>query len=156
MYRAAARILARPDEAEDACQEALVAAFSSRVYDSDRPFGPWLFGILNKVCLKRLRTLRRRREVPIEVEPASGGEPLPALSGEEDQAKLRAALDALEPRDRFLVVARFYERRSNVEIARELGMTPGAVGVALFRALEKLRRRANAPSGDPPHEGIDR
>lgn len=146
LYRAAERILGRAHEAEDACQEALVAAFRAiDRFDRTRPIEPWLFGILDRVCLKKLRSRRRRREVPLEAAPEVPSETVLAADSEEDRARLRDSLDSLPPRDRFLVVARHYQGLSNQEIARALGLTPNAVGVALFRAMERLRRKAASP-----------
>ena len=50
-------------------------------------------------------------------------------------------LDQLSETDREILVLRHYEGLKLKEIARRLGLTPGAVYTRLFRALEKLRQQ---------------
>lgn len=50
-----------------------------------------------------------------------------------------ATLAALSHRERAIVVLKFYEQRSEAEIAELVGCRPGSVGPTLQRALAKLR-----------------
>jgi len=50
-----------------------------------------------------------------------------------------ATLAALSHRERAVVVLKFYERRSEAEIAALVGCRPGSVGPTVGRALAKLR-----------------
>jgi len=52
--------------------------------------------------------------------------------------RLRAALDHLTERERTLLVLRYWEDLSTAAVARSLGMTEGAVRVALLRARRSL------------------
>ena len=52
---------------------------------------------------------------------------------------VRAALDALEPRERDLVMLKFMGGLSNAEVARVLGISESNAGTKLHRTLTKLR-----------------
>jgi RNA polymerase sigma factor (sigma-70 family) len=60
--------------------------------------------------------------------------------------KLEAALEALPERDRLLIKGAFYERRSYLELADELGVRPDSVGQLLFRAKQRLKKHLGSPS----------
>jgi RNA polymerase sigma factor (sigma-70 family) len=53
----------------------------------------------------------------------------------------RAALSALSPRQRAVVVLKFYEGRTEREIAELVGCRPGSVGPTIQRALATLREQ---------------
>src|SRR2546426_12579480 len=82
-YAAPARRVARavlddPDDADDAAQDALLAALVKlHQYDPRRPFGPWLMRIVSNAATDR----RRRRSVPRggarRAAPPGGGAPPP-------------------------------------------------------------------------------
>ena len=56
---------------------------------------------------------------------------------------VRAALRALEPRERELVALKFGGGLQNVEIARVLGVSESNAGTRLHRVLLKLREACN-------------
>ena len=59
LWAVALRTLGDPSDAEDAVQEALVAALRSRSYRGDADVGTWLHRIVVNKCLDRLRQARR-------------------------------------------------------------------------------------------------
>ncbi|GEM_PF-2399136 len=73
------------------------------------------------------------------VDPAPG--PEERLLRQEQSAAVRALLRGLPGRDADLLRRRYQDGQSYAEIADALGMTVGHVGVALFRAEARLRRR---------------
>lgn len=82
------------------------------------------------------RRLRRTGERP------SVGELPEGVDGDGDPAlrlTLLAALAELPPRDRAVLVLRYWEDRSVAETAAELGLTEGAVRSQSLRALGRLR-----------------
>jgi RNA polymerase sigma-70 factor, sigma-B/F/G subfamily len=63
------------------------------------------------------------------------------LADVEHRAMLRPVLDALDPRLRRIVVLRFFEHRTQSEIAAELGISQVQVSRLLARTLALLRER---------------
>lgn len=66
----------------------------------------------------------------------------PRLARADDRAELSPLLDALEPRDRLILHLRFFDGRTQSEIATELGMSQMHVSRLLARSLARLREAA--------------
>jgi RNA polymerase sigma factor (sigma-70 family) len=81
--------------------------------------------------------VRRRGRAPAPEPPSSQNVEQVALDRIE-AAHVREALDRLPPRERALLVLRYWEDQPADAIARSLGMTEGAVRVALLRARRAL------------------
>jgi RNA polymerase sigma-B factor len=83
------------------------------------------------------------------VGPATGAEAAAGddetLSGVENRALLEPAFRALHERERRILELRFFADLSQVEIARELGISQVHVSRTLQGALEKLRNALGAP-----------
>ncbi|MFF0079867.1 SigE family RNA polymerase sigma factor [Streptomyces canus] len=122
--------------AEDLVQTALGKIFSSwsRVRRADSPEA-YAHTVLMRTYISH-RRLRRSSEHPVAALPehTSSG-PDSAL-----RITLLAALAELPPRDRAVVVLRYWEDRSVEETASVLGMTKGSVRNRSSRALARLRR----------------
>jgi RNA polymerase sigma-70 factor (sigma-E family) len=88
---------------------------------------------------------RRRRERLVDTVPdvpyTDSG-----LTGIDGQQGLWQALATLPARQRAVLVLRYYEQRSDEEIAEVLGVSRGTVRSQAFRGLEKLRERCTAGS----------
>jgi RNA polymerase sigma-70 factor (sigma-E family) len=82
------------------------------------------------------RWRRRRREVLVQDTPEVAWAP-PAAAWE--HGELWAALQQLPPRQRAVVVLRYYEDLSEREIALALGIAPGTVKSQASKALDALR-----------------
>ena len=101
----------------------------------------WLFGIARNAALDELR--RRRRVASLAAEPDA---PEPAAADAPvRRATVRAALLALDPRDRELVALKFFAGLDNAEIAGVLGISPSNAGTRLHRAVHRLREACHAP-----------
>jgi RNA polymerase sigma-70 factor (ECF subfamily) len=156
------RMAARVDPS-DVVQEALAdAAQSLSDYLRDRPlpFYPWLrqFAWERLLQLHRQHLQAKRRsvtreqlrifDVADESEAVlaerlvnSGSSPSARLLAAELRERVRAALEALEPHDREVLVLRYLEQLTTKEIAAVLEITEAAVKTRHRRALERLRRR---------------
>ncbi|MBI3857580.1 MAG: sigma-70 family RNA polymerase sigma factor [Planctomycetes bacterium] len=126
-----------PHAAQDLANETFYRVFAkARTFDPSKRFRPWFF----TVALNVWRAWQRRSkppEVPLQQLPEAAEARGPEVSGREKAARM---LDQLSEVDREILVLRHYEGLKLKDIARQLGMSPGAVYTRLFRALEKLRR----------------
>jgi RNA polymerase sigma-70 factor (ECF subfamily) len=139
--RVARALLGNADDADDAVQDGVLAAWRSfDRFDPARPFGPWLI----RIVLNAARDRGRRRKVR-EAEPLS-----PALAAgrslpDQDAARslLREALDralrALPERHRLAITLFDAEGYAHDEIARILGVPVGTVRSDVFHARRALR-----------------
>lgn len=126
-----------PDAAQDLANETFYRIFAkARTFEPSKRFRPWFF----TVALNVWRAWQRRRkpaEVPLDKLPEAAEEQPAPSPGRERALQL---LNQLSDIDREILVLRHYEGMKLNDIARQLGMTPGAVYTRLFRALEKLRQ----------------
>lgn len=111
---------------------------SRRDYRAGAPVAPWILTIAQNVLRDHLR---RRARAPFSVahfdEPAARARPQAESDARES---VQAALAQLPDTQRAVVRAHWFEHRSFPQIARELGITPGAVRVRAHRAYRTLRR----------------
>jgi RNA polymerase sigma-70 factor (ECF subfamily) len=139
----ARRVLARTGQgadAEDAVQETLLAIHLKRhTFETDAPFGPWLNAILRYKLVDAMRRRGRRADVPLD----DLAEVLPAAETEPDLRRVETAreLDRLPDRQREVVRLMALEGATTAEAAVRLGVSEGAVRVALHRALQALAGR---------------
>jgi RNA polymerase sigma-70 factor (sigma-E family) len=123
--------------AEDIAQTALARAYVAwrRVSRADDP-DAYVRRILVNASNRRFRR-HRVTEQPGE---------LPDLVGE--RAALLAALRQLPPRQRAVIVLRYWQDLTDAQIAAALGCSPGTVRSQLSRALAKLRANPALGEGD--------
>jgi RNA polymerase sigma-70 factor (sigma-E family) len=142
-YRVAFRILGDRGDAEDAAQETLSRAHQRWSRLAPRPEG-WVATVAGNLAIDRIR--RRRRVGP----RPDGGIALvdPLLVERLDLAR---ALRTLPRRQRQVVVLRYLADHSELDVADELGCSPGAVKTHASRGLAALRRVLDA--GDPNRRG---
>jgi len=152
LYRTAYAVAGDHGTAEDALQNAFARAFSSwrRVSRADRPEAYVRRMVVNDILDQRRSAFGRRerpRGGPAEVGDL-GSRPGAAAPRDEtgdlvtDQAAVWAAVLALPPRQRAVVVLRYYEDLSEREIAQTLGCSLGTVKSQASAALATLRRAA--------------
>jgi RNA polymerase sigma-70 factor (ECF subfamily) len=143
VYNLCYRMLGNAEDAEDAAQETFLRAYKSmRRYDRSRPFSTWLLSIAAHHCIDQLR--RRRFQVvsvedlpvPDIPDPAPGLEK--TLGRKEEQRRIRALLETLEPLDRAAVVMYYWYDYSYDEIAQALSLTLSAVKSRLHRARRAM------------------
>jgi RNA polymerase sigma-70 factor (sigma-E family) len=126
-------------EAEDLLQIALERAYRRRASLSrDRSPEPYVRQVLVNASIDRWRTLRRRSEQRLDA-----NDPGPPVDDGTSQIVnrdlLMRSLAALPPRQRAVLVLRYWEDLSETEIARALGCSVGTVKSQLSRGLARLR-----------------
>jgi RNA polymerase sigma-70 factor (ECF subfamily) len=139
VYNLCHRMLGDGYEAEDAAQETFLRAYKSlRSYDTSRSFSTWLLSIAAHYCIDQIRR-RRMAFVPFEALPYEEiADPSPnpefELVANEEQRRVRALLDQLNPTDRAAVIMLYWYDFSYDEIAGALNLTVSAVKSRLHRA----------------------
>jgi len=171
------RMLGSFDDADDAMQETLLAAWRGlAAFQSRASLRTWLYQVATNTCLNLIRTASRRPQMTDPL-PASAPEPTgstevtwlqpypdllldelpdpdaaPHARIERAEAVSLAFLTALQllsPRARAVLVLRDVLGFSAAEVAQTLDSTPEAVAVALSRARAALR--VHAPSRATTH-----
>ena len=137
-YGLAWHLLGHAADAEDACQEALLAAWSAwpRLRDPAR-FDAWFDRILVNTCIEHLRRRARRPQAALPDDPGIAARD--ALQGSVDKDAVGRALGRLSPEHRAAVVLRFWADLSTDAIAERLGVPAGTVRSRLHYALGALR-----------------
>ncbi len=131
--------------AEELFQEVFLAVWKQRwSYDFSRPFRPWLFGIAANQCRA---DFRRRAIVRMELEEeggatcaASGSSPVEAAIASETATIVAAAVAALPPAQRSVLVLRVWNGLSYAEIAEALNRGEGTVRSQMWSALAVMRK----------------
>jgi RNA polymerase sigma-70 factor (ECF subfamily) len=154
VYNLIARLVQDAATAEDLTQDTFVKMF--RALDQYKPelrFSSWLFRIAHNAAIDFLR----QRQLPIahpqvddegdEIDPLGRLADLRADSPEDVALRrslaqiLDAAIDALRPEYRAVVVLRHHEDLDYDEIARVMDLPLGTVKTYLFRARRELAAR---------------
>jgi len=152
LFRVAYRITGNEADADDVVQEAFLRGYRKlEGFESRANFGTWIYRICVHCALDRVKRRRgdEARQVGESDDPelhqmqvadrAAGPERL-LLSGEIGSMQ-QTALHSLTATERTAFVLRHMEDRTTVEIGEALGIDPNAAKQAVFRAVQKLRRR---------------
>jgi RNA polymerase sigma-70 factor, ECF subfamily len=138
-------------EADEAVQDAFVKVFSHITsYRETWPFEVWFTRILINGCLDRRKARARRDRWFVSNEISSAdeahalatvghGDPERALLARERRAKIAAAIDRLDGRQRTVFTLCHYGDCTPREISAMTGLNESTVRVHLFRAARKLR-----------------
>lgn len=146
-YFAALALVGSHDDALDLSQDAFVRAFRARArIDPGRPFYPWLYQILRRLCFNFLRDGRARRGklrsagpwLAEELQGRAGGDPGREVERAELRARLEAAMEELPPAEREALALREFEGLAYREIADLLEIPVGTVMSRLYRARRAL------------------
>ena len=152
------RMLGDYEEATDLTQETFISAF--RHYDrfrGDAKVFTWLYQIARNLCINRVRQRDRQRAYHLESldQPRDGDgdeslrrevadlthAPHTLLEEKELRQRILAAIDALPPDYREVVVLREFQSLSYNEIVTVTGLTLENVKTRLSRARAMLRRK---------------
>jgi RNA polymerase sigma-70 factor (ECF subfamily) len=152
LYAAARLILRDSERAEDATQEALVAAWRgiATLRDPYR-FEGWLRRLLVNACYRESARSSRRMRIetmvqPIHVQPDLG-------SRLADQDELERGFTRPSAEQRALIVLHYYLGLPTSETAEILRLPQGTVKSRLFRATQQMRAALDADARLPIVEG---
>jgi RNA polymerase sigma-70 factor (ECF subfamily) len=147
-YYAALGLIGSPDDALDLSQDAFVRAFRARrTLDPSRPFYPWLYQIVRRLCFNMVRDRRTRCErisdarswlVEQSENRHAGLDPRRAFEADETRQRVQKAIAALAPNDREVLVLKEFEGLRYREIADLVGIPIGTVMSRLYTARRRL------------------
>jgi RNA polymerase sigma-70 factor (ECF subfamily) len=166
-YRCAFRLLGNAADAEDAVQEALLAAYKHiNQFRGQSQISTWLTAIVRNCALMQLRKRPRQTYIPLDEEfgeeqarsvwEGLGDErpsPEEEFRNSELTARLRKCTALLSPTLRRTFQLRVMDGLSILETARILGVPHGTVKAQLARARAKIARHMRpvlAPSCRKP------
>ena len=132
-------------EAEDLVQSALAKAYASW----GRVTRECAYAYVHRTLVNGyIDSVRRRRPVPVDRIGdgwVHGGE-----APVDDRSELSELLAPLSPRERSIIVWRYYLDAPESEVARHLGVSTGTVKSTASRALARLRSVHSTPGRDRP------
>jgi RNA polymerase sigma-70 factor (ECF subfamily) len=150
-YNVAFRILGQADAAEDATQEAFLSAYRAIGTLRGGSFQTWLLRIVTNKCLDQLRARKRRPTLALDALPVEpdylsyladpGESPHQAAERQALAQVLQAAILALPPDQRRVVVLADVQGLTYRQVAEVLGISLGTVKSRLSRARAQLRDR---------------
>lgn len=145
--RTAYLITRDPGLAEDIVQDAFLKAFRAiRGFDATRPFEPWFMRSVVNASVKTMQRSARQVEVGDESDETLLAELAQRVESVESQVEsievqnqIWDAMQKLSPRQRAVVVQRYFLEMSEKEMAEEAGSSVGTVKWMLNAARQRLR-----------------
>jgi len=135
-------LLGSQAEAEEAAQEALIAAFDSmHSYRGEGSVRAWLMGITRRICARRIETKVRQEKKLRLVYDAGSESQLPdeVVDRRRRAAQLREALEQMRPSEREALLLRFGSGLSYREVGEACGIDEAAARKRASRAIGRLR-----------------
>jgi RNA polymerase sigma-70 factor (ECF subfamily) len=136
-----------PGLAEDIVQDAFLKAFRAmRGFDATRPFEPWFLRSVVNASVKMMQRAARQVEGGNESDETLLAELAARVESVESQVEsievqnqIWDAMQKLSPRQRAVVVQRYFLEMSEKEMAEEAGSAVGTVKWMLNAARQRLR-----------------
>jgi len=152
LFRLAFRITGNEADAEEVVQDAFLRGYQKlETFQSRSNFGTWIYRIAARCALDRMnnRKVEGAGRIAEEIDPQQGNAqmadqtagPERLLLSREIGTMQETAMHSLTPIERTAFVLRHMENLATEEIASALGVAPNAAKQAVFRAVQKLRRR---------------
>src|SRR5512141_2814963 len=151
VFRFGVKMCGEEEDAKDVLQETLIAAARNiRDFRGASSVSTWLYTIARSFCIKKHRTgkyapshVESLEDVPREArqveDPRRG--PEEATAGQQVKSALQAAISALEPMYREVLVLRDVEGLSAAEVGAILDLSVEAVKSRRHRARVAIRER---------------
>ena len=132
--------------AEDVAQDAFLQAYRSiRGFDAGRAFEPWFMRSVVNASVKMMQKSARQVEVGDDADEVISQlfERVQSVESQveasEVQGQIWDAMQELSPRQRAVIVQRYFLEMSEKEMAVESGAAPGTIKWLLNAARERLR-----------------
>ena len=145
VFALAVRMCPTPELAEEAAQEAFLAAWQGLpFFRGDSAFATWLYRLTSNACVDLLRKENRHQGPSLDDETVSAEVPDPAPTPEKavEQQELRrqieAGLQTLSPEHREVLILREIQQLSYDEIADVLSLDLGTVKSRINRGRRQF------------------
>lgn len=133
--------------AEDIVQDSFIQAFHAmRGFDETRPFEPWFLRSVVNASVKVMQRLARQVQVGDEADESLFAELVARVESVEEQVesieiqnRIWDTMQTLSPRQRAVIVQRYFLDMSEKEMAQEAGSSTGTVKWLLNAARERMR-----------------
>ncbi|MBQ8528093.1 MAG: sigma-70 family RNA polymerase sigma factor [Lachnospiraceae bacterium] len=137
-YRLAKSYTHNSDDAFDIVQNgACRAIMSGKKLKDEALVETWLYRIMLNEVFRFCKTNKNLLFVPQDMAPETGHEDT------YENFDLQVALDRLEPKDKSVVILKYFEDMKISEIAQVLNEKENTVKSRLYRSLDKLRLQLN-------------
>ncbi|WP_033827221.1 RNA polymerase sigma factor SigW [Bacillus andreraoultii] len=153
VYQLCYRMLGNSHEAEDIAQEAFIRAYTNiDRYHIDRKFSTWLYRIATNLCIDRIRKKKPDFYLDAEVAGTDGltlysqiqsGNPAPdeEVTKIELHSIIQKEILNLPEKYRSVIVLKYIEELSLLEISKILDLPIGTVKTRIHRGREALRKQ---------------
>ncbi|WFB09104.1 RNA polymerase sigma factor [Streptomyces sp. LX-29] len=154
VQRFARSLCATREDAEDAAQEALIILYRKiGMLRASGALASWMFRIVRNECLRRARAMvRDDSPVPDTAVDSAEDEALRRL----DAGRVAAAVAALPPDQRRVLIMRDIQGHSGRAVADALGLSTAAMKSRLHRARAAVRHTLHATPDSAPGGDDDR
>ena len=143
VYRLALRMGLSPADAEEAAQEAFIAAWRGLPrFRGDSRFSTWLYQLATHAAINLMRPEKKYKDsadVEDAVLPDTAESPQEEIERREKQETVQRALQALSPQGREILLLRYQAELGYEEIAAVLGLPNGTVKSRINRAKAQLK-----------------
>ncbi len=152
VFALSVRMLQDPEEANEATQEAFLAAWQGLpAFRGDALFSSWLYRIAYHCCV-RVLDLRKREHLLQEgmqaeqtrSEMGTEQQAMENIERHDQQVRLQKNLEHLPAKYRMVLRLRYLQDRTYEEMADILAMPIGTIKTHLFRAKRLLKERSVA------------
>jgi RNA polymerase sigma-70 factor (ECF subfamily) len=153
LFRFVSRMVDRPDDARDVCQETFLRILDkAEAFRDGARFSTWMYQIALNLCRDQSRRKRRWGRLMIAEPPAGGATPRehqspetpatnPAVAYEDTERRgaVRRALSGLPREQREVLLLKEYEGLKFREIADVLGVAESTVKSRMYAGLDAMR-----------------
>jgi RNA polymerase sigma-70 factor, ECF subfamily len=153
VYQISYRMLGNRHEAEDIAQEAFIRAFINiHSFNIDLKFSTWLFRIATNLCIDRIRKKKPDYYLDAEVAgtdglnmysqiPSKTDMPEKEVESLELEETIQREILKLPEKYRTVIVLKYIEELSLIEISKTLNLPIGTVKTRIHRGREALRKQ---------------